>query len=72
MRWKKIIGYIWLLEIYDSMISYLNDKRLKVKLKYRLNWFFSDRVIVNRMFCDLMFFKVDENILDKFMINFYL
>lgn len=74
MRWKKTIGHIhvWLSETYDSMTSYLNDKRSKVKLKQRLNWSLRDRVIVNRMFCDLMFLKVDENILDKFMINPYL
>lgn len=62
-------------DTYDyqkHMTSYLNDKRSKVKLKQRLNWSLRDRVIVNRMFCDLMFLKVDENILDKFMINPYL
>lgn len=72
MRWKKTIGHIWLSETYDSMTSYLNDKQSKVKSKQRLNWSLRDRVIVNRMFCDLMFLKVDENILDKFMINPYL
>lgn len=62
-------------DTYDyqkHMTSYLNDKRSKVKLKQRLNWSLRDCVIVNRMFCDLMFLKVDENILDKFMINPYL